>query len=287
MPPETIRAWLREAESLLAAGAHPEHARLDAELVLRHILQQDRAWLIAHADDSVSSHSAQHFEELLCRRILGEPVQYILGETEFHGLTFAVQPAVLIPRPETELLVEHVLHFVLSLESPRILDLGTGSGAIAIALAVACPQAQLVAVDLSPAALAVAEKNAALHRVQDRIDFRASDFFSAIGDLRFDCIVSNPPYVPVADKETLAVEVREHEPALALFAGDDGLDAYRRLIPTSLSHLTRGGMLALEIGFGQKEPVSALLVAAGFQHIEILPDYQRIPRVAVAVAPVL
>lgn len=289
MPPEAVtpRALLRQAESALATGPHPERARADAELLLRHALRRSKAWLIAHADEPLAAAEAHHLDPMLRRRASGEPVQYILGEAEFHGLTLAVNPSVLIPRPETELLVTRALDFLRQHQPTptRILDIGTGSGAIAIALAVACAQAQITAVDLSSAALALAAQNAARHHVADRIDFRESDLFSALSGQRFDCIVSNPPYVPLADAPALAIEIRDHEPALALFAGEDGLAVYRRLIPAARQHLHPGGLLALEIGFGQSDAVAALLAASGFQQIEILPDYQRIPRIAAAIQP--
>ncbi len=279
---KTVRALAQEAQSRLAAGPHPERAARDAELLLRHALHCDGAWLFAHADDCIPGHCVQQLEPLLRRRMAGEPVQYILGEVEFFGLTFSVHPAVLIPRPETELLVEHVLDFLRGRGHPRVLDVGTGSGAIAVALAAECPQARCVAVDLSSTALSVAAENASRHGVADRIEFHISDLFSAVGGERFDCIVSNPPYVPLTDKDSLAVEVRDYEPELALFAGEDGLAIYRRLIQAAPDFLTQEGMLALEIGFGQRDSVAALLAEANFQKIAFLSDYQQIPRVAIA-----
>ena len=289
MPPEAItpRALLREAESALVRAAHPERARADAELLVRHALDRSRAWLIAHADEPLPAADAHRLQPMLRRRLHGEPIQYILGQAHFHGLTLAVTPAVLIPRPETELLVTRVLDFLRPglPAAPHLLDIGTGSGAIAIAIAAAHPDAAITAIDLSPAALAVAAQNAQRHGVANRITFRESDLYSALDGQRFHGIVSNPPYVPLADAASLAVEVRDHEPSLALFAGDDGLAIYRRLIPAARSHLHPGGLLALEIGFGQHSPVAALLAASGFQQIEILPDYQQIPRILTAIQP--
>ncbi len=285
--PQTLRSLLVQAASCLRQ--QPERARADAELLLRHVLQRDKAWIVAHGLTPLPAAEAERIhrllQPLLLRRAAGEPVQYILGETEFFGLNFAVSPAVLIPRPETELLVEQVLAVARTLASPRILDIGTGSGAIAIALAAALPQAHLVAVDLSPAALDLAHRNAHRHGLADRIHFLESDLFSALSGQRFDVVVSNPPYVPLQDASTLAVEVRDHEPALALFAGDDGLAVYRRLIPATRRHLAPGGLLALEFGFGQQQPIAELLAASGFHGIETLPDYQQIPRIALAVQP--
>ena len=284
---DTVGALVQHAQNLLAAGPHPERARRDAELLLRRALHCDAAWLFAHADDCIPDQCVQQLEPMLRRRLAGEPVQYILGEAEFWGLTFSVHPAVLIPRPETELLVEHVLDFLRGREHPRVLDVGTGSGAIAVALAAECPQARCVAVDLSSAALSVAAENASRHGVADQIEFRVSDLFSAVGAERFDCVAANPPYVPLTDKESLAVEVRDYEPELALFAGEDGLAIYRRLIQAAPDFLTPKGMLALEIGFGQRDSVAALLVEADFQEIAFLSDYQQIPRIAMARQAVL
>ena len=285
--PQTLRSLLLQAASCLQQ--QPERARADAELLLRHVLQRDKAWIVAHGLTPLPAAEAERIhrllQPLLLRRAVGEPVQYILGETEFFGLNFAVSPAVLIPRPETELLVEQVLAVARTLASPRILDIGTGSGAIAIALAAALPQAHLVAVDLSPAALDLAHQNAQRHGLADRIHFLESDLFSTLSGQRFDVVVSNPPYVPLQDASTLAVEVRDHEPALALFAGDDGLAVYRRLIPAARRHLAPGGLLALEFGFGQQQPIAELLAGSGFHGIETLPDYQQIPRIALALQP--
>ena len=285
--PQTLSSLLRQAASCLKL--QPERARADAELLLRHVLQRDKAWIVAHSPTQLPAAEAERIQSLLqpllLRRAAGEPMQYILGETDFFGLSLTVGPAVLIPRPETELLVEQVLAYSQTQASPRILDIGTGSGAIAIALAAALPQAHLVAVDLSPASLELARQNAQRHQLADRILFQESDLFSALSGLRFDAVVSNPPYVPLPDAATIDVEVRDHEPTLALFAGEDGLAVYRRLIPDARSHLASGGLLALEFGHGQQQHIADLLAGAGFHGIEILPDYQQIPRIALALQP--
>jgi len=234
---------------------------------------------MAHSDAEFGADYRKPYDELLQRRRVGEPIQYITGETEFYGLPFRVTPDVLIPRPETEHLVEQALALAARFEHPRIVDVGTGSGAIAVALARHLSQAQIAAVDISAAALEIARENAERNAVSDRIRFLQGDLLGPVRDERFDIVVSNPPYVPVVDRESLSVEVREHEPALALFAGDDGFDIYRRLIPDGFAVLEPRGYMLLEIGYGQSAAVAALLTQAGFVGIEFVPDLQGIPRV--------
>jgi release factor glutamine methyltransferase len=248
------------------------------------VLGESKAWLIAHRDDELPEHAASRYFELLERRASGEPIQYIVGETEFYGLPFRVTPAVLIPRPETEHLVEQAIDRATQFADPRIpplsiLDIGTGSGCIAIALAHQLPGATVTAIDLSSDALDLARQNAQLNNVANRIRFLQGDLLAPVAGEQFHLIVSNPPYVPTADRPTLSVEVRDHEPALALFAGDDGLEIYRRLVPAAHAALVPGGHLFLEIGYGQQPAVTALVEAAGFKSIETFPDLQGIPRV--------
>ncbi|MGA8727533.1 MAG: peptide chain release factor N(5)-glutamine methyltransferase [Terracidiphilus sp.] len=297
--------WLDKGEDQLRSGPHPDRARRDAETLLLHLIGKNRAWLLAHREDDFAGCKAIGYAALLSRRQKGEPLQYITGETEFYGLPFRVTPDVLIPRPETEHLVEKVLELAANLGAPslnrfafqrsesgqlessrtncRILDIGTGSGAIAIALAHALPYAQVTAADISASALAIAQQNAARNSVSVR--FLQGDLLAPISSQHFDLIVSNPPYVPITDRPSLSVEVRDYEPALALFAGNDGLDIYRRLIPTAFAALAPGGYLALEIGYGQQSPIESLLVNSGFAGIEFTPDLQGIPRVASARHP--
>jgi release factor glutamine methyltransferase len=271
------------AERELAAGPHTERARIDAELLLLHMLGKDRAWLMAHLKDEFPDDLIRRYRELLLRRYNGEPIQYITGETEFYGLPFRVTRDVLIPRPETEHLVEKVLELAPRFHKPRIVDVGTGSGAIAVALAHHLPQAQITAIDISSPALVLAEENAK-RNVAD-IRFLQGDLLAPVAGEQFDLIVSNPPYVPSADRATLSVEVRDYEPALALFAGDDGLEVYRRLIPAAFDALVPGGFVVLEIGYGQSTAIAELLARSGFQQIEFTPDLQGIPRVACAHRP--
>jgi release factor glutamine methyltransferase len=285
-----IRALIAAAEHTLAQGPHPERARLDAEALLLHLLRRNvpnrnRAWLVTHWDSPTMLDEGPELSALVERRRAGEPIQYIIGETEFYGLPFRVTPGVLIPRPETEHLVEKVIELAGRFLEPHIVDVGTGSGAIAITLAHHLPQASITAIDLSPAAIAIASENATMNNVSARIRFLQGDLFAPVAGELFDIVVSNPPYVPYADRDSLAIEVRDYEPALALFAGGDGLDIYRRLIPDAFSALAPGGHVALEIGFGQSVAVGELLTRSRFEEIEFVADLQAIPRVASAQRP--
>ena len=260
-----------------------ENPRLDAELLLCHVLGKDRLYLYVHFDQPLYTEELSAFRELVKKRGSRIPVAYILGEKGFMGLDFTVSPAVLIPRPETELLVEAVLETVQPLAAPHILDLGTGSGAIIVSLLARCPQATGVAVDLSEQALTVATENARRNGVADRLTLLAGDLFAPLAPAaRFDAIVSNPPYIPAADVDVLAPEVLK-EPRLALDGGRDGLDYYRRLAQTGLAYLKPGGLLALEIGIGQHEAVPDLLRASGWLVQPVRCDYGGVPRVVLAV----
>jgi release factor glutamine methyltransferase len=283
--PSTIRAILAEAEALLAAGPHPEKAKRDAEALILLTLRADgrarnRAWLITHLDEIPGSDAAAALRGLAERRFGGEPIQYIVGETEFYGLDFEVNRDVLIPRPETEHLVEKSIALANRFARPNILDVGTGSGAIAITLAHELPAAEIVATDIAPTALTVARRNAERHGVAERVKFVEGDLLDPVASRQFDLIVSNPPYVPHTDRDSLSVEVRDFEPALALFAGADGLAIYRRLVPDSFRALVPGGFLVLEIGCGQQAAIEKLSAGAGFKDIEFTADLQGIPRVA-------
>ena len=288
----TLQNWLLNGEARLRSGPHPERARRDAELLLLHLIHRDRAFLVAHPLDSLTAEGAVRYYALIERRLAGEPIQYITGETEFYGLPFHVNRNVLIPRPETEHLVEKVLSLAANLATnfaqPRIVDVGTGSGAIAVALAhklfAAQIAARITAIEISAPALAVARGNALLNGVADRIRFIEGDLLAPVAAEQFEIVVSNPPYVSESDRGSLAVEVREFEPALALFAGS-GLDFYRRLIPCARAVLVPGGFLALEIGCGQDSAVAGLLAGSGFEQIEFTADLQGIPRVASARRP--
>lgn len=253
-------------------------ARRDAELLLLRVLRRERAWLMAHPEEKLSEEEAQQFESWIERRARHEPVQYILGEQEFFGLSFRVTPDVLIPRPETEHLVETLLARVPPDHPVRICDVGTGSGAIAVALAHALPGAHVTAVDISSAALCIARENAERHGVEGRVRFLESDLLSSVRGERFDAVVSNPPYV--ADSEVLEAQVREYEPRAALYAGPTGLEVYRRLIPQAWEHLAPGGWLLMEIGHGQRDALAALL--EDWDEVGFVNDLQGIPRVVIA-----
>jgi release factor glutamine methyltransferase len=278
----SLRESLGKGQERLSAGPHPERARRDAELLLLGTLGQSKTWLIAHADEKLPDGGAETYEERIERRLQGEPVQYITGEAEFYGFTLQVNRSVLIPRPETEHLVERVIQLAAGFARARIVDVGTGSGALAIALAHNLPQAAVTAVDISASALEVARGNAERHGVAGRIRFLEGDLLKPVAGERFDIVVSNPPYVPERDRDSLTVEVRDYEPAQALFAGEDGLGAYRRLVPDAWAVLVSGSYLALEIGCGQEAEIRALLAGRGFQAIQFLGDLQGIPRVATA-----
>jgi release factor glutamine methyltransferase len=283
----TFQQAIQSATERFAVDEHlRDNSRRDAETLLMHAASLTRAELLAHPTRELSAGQLTSFEAAVARRLRHEPIQYITGKQEFYGLALAVTPAVLIPRPETEHLVEAVLERIARTEPTTIADIGTGSGAIAIALAAHLPLARVTAVDLSPAALAIAEANARTHGLDGRIRFLVSDLLEALPlDQRghFDAIVSNPPYVPFSDAPLLHPQVREHEPSSALFAGPDGLAIYRRLIPQAHDALKPGGLLALEIGHGQRDDLAALL--KGWSNVSFLADLQGIPRVALASKP--
>jgi release factor glutamine methyltransferase len=281
----TLREALTRATSQLDASPElrPSASR-DATLLLLHTLGISRAALLADPGRALTPGQHTAYEALILRRLGNEPVQYITGEQEFYGLTLHVTPAVLIPRPETEHLVETVLSELDPVAPLHVLDVGTGSGAIAIALAHHLPNAQVTALDLSPEAIEVAHSNAVLNSLDHRIRFLVSDLLSAVsGEPAFDVVVSNPPYIPTADRSTLHPQIRDFEPAAALFAGADGLDIYRRLIPQAHAALKPNGLLALEIGHRQREDVLDLLT--DWNDVRVVNDLQDIPRVVLARKP--
>ena len=282
-----IRSALREAMARLSAANVPSHA-LAAELLLMHTLGRDRAWLYAHPEFELESASAEKYFELVARRASGVPTQYLTGKQEFWGLEFEVTPDVLIPRPETEHVVEAALDRIgpaRKNDSLRIADVGTGSGCSAVALALEFPNAEIFATDISRAALAVAQSNAARHGVTGRIHFTETNLLDAIADGKrsFDLIASNPPYIGLADEPTLQREVRAHEPAIALFAGDDGLAVYAPLIRDAAAFLDPGGLLVLELGYISLPGVRALLDRPdNWSDIRVANDLAGIPRVVSA-----
>ena len=264
--------------ALEAAGRPAEDARRDAVLLARHVLGWDDAQWLTRARQEAAVGASTRFHTLIARRARHEPIAYLTGEREFYGRSFVVTPDVLIPRPETELIVDEAL-LRRSAEAPRtIVDVGTGSGCLAVTLALECPSARVVATDVSDAALTVARANAARHGVQDRIEcLRGSLLAPARGPV--DLIVANLPYVAERDRSTLPPEVADFEPATALFGGADGLDLVRTLLPEAAALLTPGGRLIFEIGQGQLNDVRDLIEATGnlvFRHAR--QDLQGIPR---------
>ncbi len=258
------------------AGKEIASARLEAELLLAATLDLDRVGLYVNFERPLDSSELAAFREQVQRRAKGEPVQYILGETEFWSLPFTVSPAVLIPRADTEVLVEEALSRI---EGPvHLLDVGTGSGAIAVAMAHEKPEIQVTALDCSEEALHVARGNAERNGVAERVSCLAGDL-AELPPGPFAMVVSNPPYIPTADCEQLMTEVRDHEPRLALNGGEDGLTAYRQLTSQSGEILLPGGWLLVEVGIGQAEDVVALFEAAGLAEIKSRDDYAGIPRV--------
>lgn len=267
---------------LAAAGISDVEAGLDPRILLQRLLGWDAARFFAHGDQSADATVVAHFDEWIRRRERREPVAYITGEQEFWGLALEVTPAVLIPRPETEAIVEVALSYVPDPHAAvRVADVCTGSGCLAIAFAHERRRAGVVATDISSAALAVAARNAVRHGVHDRISFERRDLLEESDDM-FDLIMSNPPYVPVGDLVTLQPEVGAYEPPLALFAGSDGLAILRRLWPALGQRLAPGGTALVEFGCGQADAVADLVRATtGLELVELRADLQGIPRTAV------
>ena len=259
----------------------------DASLLLMHALFCTRSELLAYPEKILTPDQEHFYRGFLAERDSGRPVQYITGEQEFWGLPFTVTSDVLIPRPETEHLVEAALERLQQYAAPRIVDVGTGSGAIAIALAYALrnmqPLTQITALEISVAALAVAQENAERNGVGEKIRWMKSDLLAGVQGESFELIVSNPPYIADAERETLATEVREHEPALALFSGPTGLEIYERLIPQAEQVLTHDGWLMMEIGWTQQPAIAKLLER--WRSVEFLPDLQGHLRVVCAQQP--
>lgn len=279
----TIQALLQWTTQYLA-GKGIENPRLDAQLLLGHVLGYSRTQLAVNYDEQPSEASRARFKELIRRRVAGWPVAYLIGSRGFYLLDFEVTPAVLIPRPETEILVAEALTALRPLAAPAVLDLGTGSGCIAVSIAHQKKDARVTAVDISPDALAVATRNATRHGVADRVSFLHGDLFAPLpADAAFDLIVSNPPYVAHHEFAGLPPEVRDHEPRIALDGGADGLDFYRRIAAHAGRFLKSGGRLMLEIGSTQEADVRAIF--AGRPEWELgatVRDLARLPRVVTA-----
>jgi release factor glutamine methyltransferase len=260
-------------------------ARLEAQLLLAHVLKCSRMQLYTGFDKPLGEQELTGYRELIKRRLGGEPVAYLLGEHEFWGLPFYVDPSVLVPRPDTETVIEVARGLRTDRSAPcRVLDLCTGSGAIAVSLAKELTAARVVATDVSDEAVALARRNAERNGFADRIEVRAGDLWSAVKDERFDLIASNPPYIASSVIPTLAAEVRK-EPVLALDGGADGLTFYDRICAGAREHLEPGGALVVEHGFDQADAVRARFEAAGFQRVTLVHDLGKNPRVTWGIAP--
>jgi release factor glutamine methyltransferase len=300
-----IRTALKQGLAQLR-DAHVPSYTLAAELLLLHALGRDRTWIYSHPEEEISAANAEHFFALLRRRAAGEPTQHLTGKQEFWGLEFEITPDVLIPRPETEHLIEVALNRLavreiragrkrtLAGEGLLIADVGTGSGCIAVALAKELAGATVYATDISPAALAVARRNAARHCFSSGIHFFESNLLDGIAkprittresavtshqSLSFDLIVSNPPYIGRCEAATLMREVRDHEPEIALYGGEEGYEFYAGLIAQAAAHLKPGGILVLELGHNSLPAVERLLVPSSWTNIGVTNDLAGIPRV--------
>jgi len=267
---------------LQAAGIDQE--RRTAGLLLCHVMGIDRTHLLTRSKEQIGEAQYRDYLALVERRAAGEPLQYLTGHQEFYGLDFTVTPDVLIPRPETEFLIERVIKLAeeTTQDAPLIVDVGTGSGCIAVTLAKQLPGARLIATDASRAALDVARTNAERHSVGDRIEFLEGDLLARLSELGLegavDVLASNPPYVNEESREVLQREVRDWEPHAALFGGVDGLHFYRRLLAESPRYVKSGGYVVLEIGFSQVDSIFEMIAGGPFELIDITPDLQGIPR---------
>jgi len=292
--PETIdvRNALKRGIAELRDANVPSYT-LAAELLLLHVLGRDRTWLYAHPEEVVPGLDGHRFVSLILRRASGEPTQYLTGKQEFWGLEFEVNPDVLIPRPETEHVIEVALDRLavreiragrkqtLTGEGLRIIDVGTGSGCIAVALAKELPGAQITATDISEAALAIAKRNAERHSVRNRIAFLKRNLLEGF-DGMYDAVVSNPPYIGRKERETLMREVREHEPELALYGGEEGYELYADLIAQAARSVTQGGLIVLELGHNSLQAVQPLLELPHWTRAGVTNDLAGIPRVIAA-----
>jgi len=277
----TVQQWLQTARQQLAQFVPADEANIEAQVLLMHVLNVNRAWLIAHAKDPLAATPIAMVEPLLQRRLQGEPVAHILGTREFFGLPLKVTPNTLIPRPDTETLVEAALQKITG--AMRVLDLGTGTGAIALAIARHAPRCEVIAVDASTAALAVAQENAqALHL--NNVQCVQSNWFAALPAHRFNLIVSNPPYIETDDPHLQQGDLR-FEPISALASGADGLQDIRQIIAEAPDYLNAGGWLLLEHGYNQADAVQQLYHAAGFEQVQTLQDLGGNPRVTLAQWP--
>ncbi len=267
-----IQVWLKEMLKPITS-----EWEIESKWMLCHVLDCSVLDLIIYKQQDITEEAHQELKEMIRRRTLREPIQYILGVHEFMGLPFKVGSGVLIPRQDTESLVEYIVNYV-SEQPVKILDIGTGSGAIAIALAHFLNYAEVTSVDISDQALEIAHENVKMNGVEDRVELIRSDLFENVKFDDFDIIVSNPPYISEADLKALEPEVKDHEPELALYGGLDGLDFYKKIIPEAVSHLKEKGLLIFEAGYDQSNAIVDLFEAYGYDNVGVFSDLRGIPR---------
>ncbi len=273
---------LIEASEILKMSGIAEPRR-EANSLLAFALAKDKIFLIAHPGYFLSNEENKRFAEIINRRANREPFQYIVGRQEFYGLDFVVTKDVLIPRPETELLVETAIEILRDAENPAFCEVGIGSGCIAVSILHQLKSARAVGLDISPKALEIARKNAATHAVLNRLELKTSDIFEVLNEEKFDLIASNPPYIPIDAIKDLQPEVRDFEPIFALTDDKDGLSIVEKIVVESPKYLKENGFLLMEIGFGQAERAREMFPAEIWRGVEILPDLQGIPRTIKAV----
>ncbi len=272
-----VSETIEYATHILDASGLAEPRR-EANSLLAFALGKDRTFLIAHPEYQLSSKEETRFREILQRRANREPFQYIIGKQEFFGLDFEIASGVLIPRPETELIVENAIEILRRNENPFFCEIGVGSGCISVSILKEVTNARAIGVDVSEIALRIAKKNTENHKVSVRIDLRISDLFDALQKEQFDLIVSNPPYISAEDFEDLQLEVKDFEPRNALTDGKDGLSIVENLVAQTPNFLKPGGFLLMEIGFDQANEVRKMFSSKIWKTVEILPDLQDIPR---------
>lgn len=285
-PEVSIEEMLKTVQGRLQEKLESEQiARLEAEILIGHILEMDRVRLLTYIDRIMTAESIMGVNAVVARRLTGEPIAYITGFKEFMGLDFLVNKNVLVPRPETEFLVERAIALARQRKNPVIVDMCTGSGAVAVAAAVHIPYATVYGTDISEEALLIAMENAKKHNVSDRVSFFSGDGWQSLPDSLYgeiDALLCNPPYVCREDIGNLMSDVRDFEPHLALDGGDDGLDFYRKIIPDLKDWLKKGGLAVFEVGVGQAESVMTMLKSSGMNNIVVSMDYAGVPRTVAA-----
>lgn len=273
----TIYEVIQTSTEILRQSGVAEPRR-EANSLLAFYLGKDKIFLIAHPEYELTETENNHFQALLFRRANREPFQHITGNQEFYGLDFEVNSDVLIPRPETEMIVENAIEILQNLDKPQFCEVGTGSGCISVSILHNVPNATAIGLDISEKALAITKKNAETHNVLNRLDLRMSDVFAVLNDEKFELIVSNPPYISIEDFAELQVEVRDFEPQFALTDNQNGFSIIEKIIATTPKFLKSNGFLLMEIGFGQAEKVRKMFADEIWQSVEIQPDLQGIPR---------